>query len=189
MTYRPALSILSASIVLALAGAVHAQAPAAPSTQPPTPAPAATAPAAAPATTPAPAAAPKSGTPASKGQGGTTKRATTPTGKAAPTGTPGIAAVPGASPSGSAKPRRETAKPEGLETRQLQTAYAELMTPEEMIAHKKKVKQTKTYAECRTLFDATGKDMEARAKAQNKTVKATPTELCDKAKERGRVTG
>ena len=184
MTYRPTFSILSASIVLALAGAVHAQAPAAPSTIPPTPAPAA-----APAATPAPAAAPKSGTSAPKAQSGTTKRAPTTTGKTAPTGTPGIAAVPGTSPSGSAKPRKETAKPEGLETRQLQTAYADLMTPEEMAVHKKKVKQTKTYAECKTLFDATGKDMEARAKAQNKTVKATPTELCDKAKERGRVTG
>jgi len=186
MTYRTTLGILSASIVLALAGTVQAQAPAAPSTIPPTPAPAANAPAAAPATTPAPAAAPKSGTSTSKSPGAP-KRTTT--GKAAPTGTPGVAAVPGASPSGSAKPRKEAAKSEGQETRQLQTAYADLMTPEEMAAHKKKVKQTKTYAECKTLFDATGKDMEARAKAQNKTVKATPTELCDKAKERGRVTG
>jgi hypothetical protein len=189
MTYRPALGILSASIVLALAGAVHAQAPAAPSTTPAPPAPAA-----APATTPAPAATPKSGTSTSKSsQGGTSKRGTSPSGKA-PTGTPGVAAVPGTSSSGSAKAGKDRskeahAKSEGLETRQLQTAYADLMTPEEMAAHKKKVKQTKTYAECKTLFDATGKDMEARAKAQNKTVKATSTEICDKAKERGRITG
>jgi leucyl aminopeptidase len=73
--------------------------------------------------------------------------------------------------------------------RQLQNAYADLMTPEELAAHRAKVKKTKTYAECKALFDATGKDMEARAKAQNKTVKATPTEICDKAKERGRLTG
>ena len=63
------------------------------------------------------------------------------------------------------------------------------MTPEEMVAHQAKVKQTKTYAECKALFEATGKEMEARAKAQNKTVKSTPTELCDSAKERGRLTG
>jgi hypothetical protein len=71
----------------------------------------------------------------------------------------------------------------------LQNAYADLMTPEELAAHRAKVKGVKTYAECRTLFDATARDMEARAKAQNKTIKATPAELCDRAKERGRVTG
>ena len=63
------------------------------------------------------------------------------------------------------------------------------MTADELAAHKTKVKSVKTYAECRALFDATGKTMEARAKAQNKTVKSSPAELCDRAKERGRVTG
>ena len=71
----------------------------------------------------------------------------------------------------------------------MQNAYADLMTPEEMAAHRTKVKQTKTYAECKTLFEKTGRDMEVRAKAQGKSVKATPTEICDKAKERGRFTG
>jgi hypothetical protein len=108
--------------------------------------------------------------------------------------TPGVAAVPGKMPSGgtqAAKPeRKEKRAGEGGGThQQLQNAYADLMTPEEMAAHRAKVKKTRTYAECKTLFESTGKDMEARAKAQNKTIGATPTEICDKAKERGRLTG
>lgn len=186
MTFQPTFRILAASIALALAGATHAQTPPAPSTAP---APAAT-------TAPAPDAASKAGASTST----TTKdrasrRATTPTGNAAlPKGTPGIAAVPGAAPPGgaqAAKPQRAERRPNdtGGSGRQLQNAYADLMTPEEMAAHRAKVKQTKTYAECKSLFEATGKDMEARAKSQNKTVKANPTEICDRAKERGRLTG
>jgi len=103
-----------------------------------------------------------------------------------------VAAVPPAAGTQAAKPERSKERrggDSGGSQRQLQNAYADLMTPEELAAHRAKVKKTKTYAECKALFEATGKDMEARAKAQNKTVKATPTELCDKAKERGRVTG
>ena len=182
MTFQPTLRILAASIALALAGAAHAQAPA-PAT---TPAPATSAaPAATP--TPAPAAAPATKDRANRG----TSPTQAPTGNALPRGTPGIAAVPGTASAGSQAAKGERnheRRPEGS-GRQLQNAYADLMTPEELAAHRAKVKKTKTYAECKALFEATDKEMEARAKAQNKTVKATPTEICDRAKERGRVTG
>lgn len=191
MTCQPTLRILAASIALALAGAAHAQAPAAPSTAP-APAPATTSTPAT-TTTPAPAATPKADKSAPKTQGYPTRRAPSTQGKEAPTGTPGVAAVPGAAPSGGAQTgksqRTNTRSAQGGSGRQLQNVYADLMTPEEMAAHRAKVKKTKTYAECKTLFDATGKDMEARAKAQSKTVPSTPTEICDKAKERGRFTG
>ena len=186
MTFQPTFRILAASIALALAGATHAQTPPAPSTAP---APAATT---APATDASKAGATTSTTTKDRASRRTT---TAPTGKTgAPTGTPGIAAVPGATPPGgaqAAKPQRmeRRANDVGGSGRQLQNAYADLMTPEEMAAHRAKVKQTKTYAECKSLFEATGKDMEARAKSQNKTVKANPTEICDRAKERGRLTG
>jgi hypothetical protein len=103
-----------------------------------------------------------------------------------------VAAVPPAAGAQAVKPERakeRRASEMGGSGRQLQNAYADLMTPEEMAAHRAKVKKTKTYAECKTLFEATGKDMEARAKAQNKPISATPTEICDKARERGRLTG
>jgi hypothetical protein len=104
-----------------------------------------------------------------------------------------VAAVPSAAPAGAQAAKTERnreRRPENTgNTRQLQNAYADLMTPEEMAAHRAKVKKTKTYAECKALFEATDKEMEVRAKAQNKTVKATPAEICDRAKERGRLTG
>ncbi|MEO8485160.1 MAG: hypothetical protein ABI585_02370 [Betaproteobacteria bacterium] len=87
------------------------------------------------------------------------------------------------------KTQRDAKDPAQASARSLQSAYTELMTPEEMAAHRTKVKSLKTYSECKALFEKTGGEMEARAKAQSKTVKSTPAELCDKAKERGRVKG
>ena len=102
----------------------------------------------------------------------------------AATGT-GAAQPPADGAARSAKGGRQS----GPVGRSLQNAYADLMTPEEQAAHRTKVKAMKTYDECRSLFEATNKEMEVRAKAQNKTLKASPAELCDRAKERGRVTG
>lgn len=115
----------------------------------------------------------------------------------APAGTPSAGAT-GAAPStgGTQPPAPRSASPKAGRQkgdlpvgRELQNAYSDLMTPEEMAAHRTKVKSIKTYSDCKTLFETTNKEMEARAKALSKAVKSSPTEICDRAKERGRVTG
>jgi hypothetical protein len=213
MTSTLRLRTLVAGVTLALAGAAVAQAPAttpapaAPATPPAAAAPQATPPAsattpAAPAkTAPSPqeralrraqrdaAAAASGATQAPRPPSGT---ATTPGGNAAASAAaqPSPGATKNEARAAARAARRERGdKGDAPIGRQLQNAYADLMTPEEMAAHRSKVKQTKTYADCKTLFEATGKQMEARAKAQNKEIKASPTEICDKAKERGRLTG
>jgi hypothetical protein len=104
-----------------------------------------------------------------------------------------------ATPSGTAKGDKAQARAKDGERkrdpnlpkggRQLQGLYAGVMTDDEQNAYRDKVRNVKTYAECKTLLEATHKTMEPRAKAQGKTIAQSPVEACDAAKARGRVTG
>ena len=196
MRFVHPISILAAGASVALAGIALAQAPAMPSAQPPaatapqTPAGTAKAPAGTPATTTAPG---TTTTPSRASRDAAASgRATTPRAGAATSGTAAQPSAGGTTPGTTANAKGEhrgqRTKERG-DGRGPNQVYSELMTPEEMSVHRAKVGQTKTYAECMSYFEATGKKMEARAKEQNKTVKATPTEVCDRAKTRGRFTG
>ena len=178
MTLSLKLRLAMATAVLAFTGAAVGQSQTTPTTST-APAGSTTAPVPAKPSAPAEAAKdPKAGM--------STKGTTTPA-SSGPATAKGTAQPPATGATTSARRERsDRPQPPG---RQLQRAYADLMTPEELKAHRAKVKQTRTYAECKALFEATGKEMDARAKAQNKTVKNTPTEICDSAKESGRLTG
>jgi len=67
-------------------------------------------------------------------------------------------------------------------------AFKSLQTQDEYAAYSVKAKAVKTYPECRALLETTKKELEPRAKAENKPMTVNPTEICDKAKERGRLT-
>ena len=211
MTSTVPFRFLAAGASIALASVAFAQAPATPAapTTPRVTPPAAVAPQAAPPAAAAPQA-PSAATPAAPGTAAQERaksrmprEASAPGAAGAPrAGTPRAGTVPGTAGTtaaaaqgagtaqkGGAKDDARVARREYQKGRGLQNVYADLMTPEELAAHRSKVKQTKTYAECKALFEATGKEMEARAKAQNKSVTSTPTELCDRAKERGRLAG
>lgn len=68
-------------------------------------------------------------------------------------------------------------------------AFQDFQTKEEMDAYTAKVRAVKTYDECKSLLETTKKDLEPRAKAENKTINVNPAEVCDRAKTRGRVKG
>ena len=178
------LRIALAAAAFVLAGPALAQSPSAPAT-PPAPAAKSTQPA-----TPAGATAPsqdhraRPATGAKDAPSGAAKGG--PGGAAASTGA-GQQPAGGAARTATPRPARQ--KGDQQAGRGLQNAYADVMTPEELVAHRTKVKSLKTYDDCRALFEATGKEMEVRAKAQNKPARPSPSELCDRAKERGRVTG
>lgn len=67
-------------------------------------------------------------------------------------------------------------------------AFKNLQTQDELAAYSVKAKAVKTYSECRTLLETTKQELEPRAKAENKPMTVNPTEICDKAKQRGRLT-
>jgi hypothetical protein len=67
-------------------------------------------------------------------------------------------------------------------------AFRDLQTQEEFAAYSAKVKNVKTYGECKALLETTRKELEPRAKAENKPISINPTEICDSAKSRGRLT-
>jgi hypothetical protein len=67
-------------------------------------------------------------------------------------------------------------------------AFKDLQTQEEYAAYSAKVKSVKTYGECKALLETTRKELEPRAKAENKPITINPTEICDSAKSRGRLT-
>jgi hypothetical protein len=68
-------------------------------------------------------------------------------------------------------------------------AFQDLQTKEEFTAYSAKVKAVKTYSECKALIETTKKELEPRAKAENKPMTVNATEMCDKAKARGRLKG
>ena len=67
-------------------------------------------------------------------------------------------------------------------------AFRDLQTQEEYAAYSAKAKNVKTYGECKALLETTRKELEPRAKAENKPISINPTEICDSAKSRGRLT-
>jgi hypothetical protein len=180
----------------------QATAPASPAAAPAPAVPSANAPAAAPAGT-APAAAPAKARPPGRATAapGSTSVTTVPGGnagkaqknakgekRAAPRGTGTAAAT-----TDGAKPATGAVASEGTrgdtQRRQLQGLYAGVMTDDEESAYRKKVRDVKTYDQCKSLLEATHKAMEPRATAQGKPLAQSPTEACDQAKERGRVKG
>ena len=110
-----------------------------------------------------------------------------PTSRGTGAGSPGYAQSPAGSQGSGAKgggKGRTDPRPMGMGR-----AFKNLQTQEELAAYSVKAKAVKTYAECRTLLETTKKELEPRAKAENKPMTVNPTEICDKAKERGRFTG
>jgi hypothetical protein len=132
----------------------------------------------------APAAAPK----ASQAPATPAAPATAPNSQRAP-GKASATSGTGAAPSGGSASGKAPKSANGEPRRQLQSLYASVMTAEEKDAYGKKVREVKTYDQCKALLEETNKAMEPRAKAQGTTIAQTPTEACDKAKARGRVKG
>ncbi|MBI2224825.1 MAG: hypothetical protein HYU44_07690 [Betaproteobacteria bacterium] len=60
-----------------------------------------------------------------------------------------------------------------------------LMTAAERTEHRNKMLAARTYDECKTIQDANHKEMEARAKAQGKTLAGPKTNACDNMKAKG----
>lgn len=71
----------------------------------------------------------------------------------------------------------------------MQRAFQSFQTKEESYAYRDKVKAVKTVSECKALLESTRKEMEPRAKAQNKTINVDIDGICNASKERGRLTG
>ncbi|MBK7331329.1 MAG: hypothetical protein IPI87_02545 [Betaproteobacteria bacterium] len=67
-------------------------------------------------------------------------------------------------------------------------AFTSLQTQEEYAAYSAKARNVKTHGECKALLETTRKELEPRAKAENKPISINPTEICDSAKSRGRLT-
>lgn len=106
--------------------------------------------------------------------------------------------LPGQSPSGSAKSSPSTgdgAKTSGGGAKPrshgggMQRAFQSFQTKEEFAAYREKAKATKTVAECKALMESTRKELEPRAKAQNKPIDVDIAKICETSKERGRLTG
>ncbi|MFO1283974.1 MAG: hypothetical protein U1F51_16185 [Burkholderiales bacterium] len=206
MQHRVFAGALAACTVLAVTTAIAqnppppAAAPAPTSSTPaPTPSAAEPAPSSGAAAATSPAGGATAGDPAAKG--GTPARRT---GDRAKTG---ASAIPGLPPVGGA-PTTSTTKPKGADASRaaadgakgkgkaeyprrgnLQSIYADVMNDAEKKAFREKVRKVKTYDECKSLLEATHQTMEPRAKAKGGTLPETPTEACDKAKARGRVSG
>ena len=90
---------------------------------------------------------------------------------------------PGGADQGSRKGKGGKKRPAGMGR-----AFKDLQTQEEYAAYSVKVKNVKTYGECKALLETTRKELEPRAKAENKPITINPTEICDSAKSRGRLT-
>ncbi|CAG0968209.1 hypothetical protein BURK1_01080 [Burkholderiales bacterium] len=188
LALRAALTVAA----LAVSTASQAQAPSA-TTEPAPPAATAPATAAAPAATPQ-AGAPGAGAPAADGKAAKRERRATRGNfmRANPDATP---VLPGQTPKGAGRTAAAGADtPGGQGTsrqrgRGMAWAFAELQSDTEKAAYVEKVRGVKTYAECMSLLDSTKKALEPRAKAQNKTISVDATEICERRKQRGRITG
>lgn len=173
--------------------AAPAPAPAVPSAAAPAAAPAATAPAAAPAKARSPGRAPAtpgttSVTTVPGGNAGMTQKNAKGEKQAAPRGNGTASATKDGAKSPAGAVAGEGTRGDS-KRRQLQGLYAGVMTDAEESAYRKKVRDVKTYDQCKSLLEATHKAMEPRAAAQGKPLAQSPTEACDQAKERGRVKG
>ena len=100
----------------------------------------------------------------------------------------GASATPGAGPQGG-KGGKGATKGKGGQGGGMGKAFQDFQTKEELAAYTTKVHAVKTYDECKSLLETTKKELEPRAKAENKTINVNPTEICDRVKARGRVKG
>ncbi len=114
------------------------------------------------------------------GQGGNAKRTPwQPQSGAQAGGASAAGQPPGGVVAGSGKGKR----PAGMGR-----AFKDLQTQEEYAAYSAKARNVKTHGECKVLLETTRKELEPRAKAENKPISINPTEICDSAKSRGRLT-
>lgn len=186
-----------------LPGVLMAQTPAssAPAAQVPKPSSAPAGAKAADAANPAPSAgkAPASAAPAaSPGREGTprsSRRVRTgdaPKDASAAGGAKAAPANPGSAPGGAAAQNRgsrneaNAGKPKEVG---MQRAFADLQTTGEFDAYKDKAKSVKTVGECKALMEETRKQLEPRAKAQQKPINVDIDKTCAIAKERRGLTG
>ena len=117
------------------------------------------------------------------GQGGGAPRQSQ---SGAQAGAANAAGTPGQPPAGAEKGSRKSKgskRPAGMGR-----AFRDLQTQEEYAAYSAKAKNVKTFGECKALLETTRKELEPRAKAENKPISINPTEICDSAKSRGRLT-
>lgn len=92
--------------------------------------------------------------------------------------------LPGQAPKPTAGGKR---KPQGGQG--MARAFADVQTNEEFEAYSAKVKAVKTVDECKALMESTKKELEPRAAAEKKPLTVDPTEVCNRAKSRGRISG
>ncbi len=106
--------------------------------------------------------------------------------------------LPGGSPSGAANASGTTGdRPKGTgggarprpHGGGMGRAFEGYQTKEELAAYREKVRALKTVSECQALMESTRKEMEPRAKAQNKTIDVDIAKICETSKERGRLKG
>jgi hypothetical protein len=175
------LSIRLATLAMALLlpGALMAQSP---STTGKAPGAAAAAPAASAGAPAAPAA--QGSAPSDKEKKRKSRRVTTGSGQqgTAPAGAASAAsASPGVAPAPDEK--RADRKPMPAKEVGVQRAFADFQSDREFDAYKDKVKAVKTVGECKALMGETLKQIEPRAKAQQKTLEVDIDKACAKAKE------
>jgi hypothetical protein len=139
---------------------------------------------------------PTAGTSGAKSGTGGTSSAKTGTGgtSSAKTGTGGTSSAKSGAATDASGTGRTTAKAEGSRNRSgwrggMQRAFLDYQTKEEFGVYKEKATAVKTYDECKSLLESTKKDLEPRAKAQNKAIDVNPTAVCDRAESNGRLTG
>lgn len=126
----------------------------------------------------------------------------------APTGAASTGAATGTAPSGTGKRNRSSSNTQGASAGATGTAggaptkstgkkyapptlgggmgraFADLQTTAELDAYRDKVRAVKSVSECKTLMEDTKKQLEPRAKAQNKTISVDIDKACATAKER-----
>ena len=110
------------------------------------------------------------------------------------TGAPGATGTANAVPAaanGSPPPKSARAKEgtSGGKTVGMQRAFADLQTTGEFNTYRDKAQAVKTVDECRSLMEDTRKQLESRAKAQNKPINVDIDKACATAKERKGLTG
>ena len=123
---------------------------------------------------------------AQSGQGGSAKRSGQGSPRQSQSGAQAGAASAAGQPPGGVE--AGSGKGKGKRPAGMGRAFTNLQTQEEYAAYSAKAKNVKTHGECKALLETTMKELEPRAKAENKPMSVNPTEICDSAKARGRVT-
>jgi hypothetical protein len=123
---------------------------------------------------------------AQSGQGGSAKRSGQGSPRQSQSGAQAGAASAAGQPPGGVE--AGSGKGKGKRPAGMGRAFTNLQTQEEYAAYSAKARNVKTHGECKALLETTMKELEPRAKAENKPISVNPTEICDSAKARGRVT-